>query len=95
MGLSPQELLDWVKIVGPILTFIGLILTWTGINVAVRRGRRELTANLLYNWSRDLDWAASRAIELAKELPEDVVALIDGKKKHRYPSHFTMASFLC
>lgn len=78
--MPPDWLQQWAKVFGPVLTFGGLFLTWIGILSAVRRGRRELTANLLYNWSRDVDWPASRAIELARDLPEDVVKSIEQRK---------------
>src|SRR5689334_4541548 len=78
---------------GVVITFLGVSATLIGVFIAARnikegvnRGRRELTANLLYNWSRDVDWAASRAIELAENLPMQIVDVIIRKDKTSIPA---------
>jgi hypothetical protein len=73
-----------ISLISAILAFIALSFTARGLFIAVERGRRELAANLLYNWSRDEDRAASRAIDLCKQLrPEDEAAIKLIKEKRK------------
>lgn len=78
-----------------ILAFCGMIIAVGSLLVATRslllnleRSRRELAVRLIYDWANHLDWATSRAIRIATELPSDVVSSIGKRKPTKVPSKF-------
>jgi hypothetical protein len=84
-----QFLQYWSPVIGPLITALGVLIAAVSLLRGLERGRRELAVNLIYNWTKDLDWVSDRAINLAKTLKSDVIEQIRNKEGVSIPTvHF-------
>src|SRR5437868_1484114 len=70
----------WAPVVSILIAAIGTLIAASAILQNLERGRRELAVNLIYNWANHTDWATNRSITIAKELSEEEIKAINGKR---------------
>jgi hypothetical protein len=58
----------WLKIIGPSITFLALLVAASTLLRNLERARRELAVKLMWDWSGEFTWETSRAIALAVSL---------------------------
>ena len=90
---GPSEIVKWL---GGIVAFFSLLVAAISLRQNLERERRTLAVRLIYDWAGDLDWATSRALELAPELQKEQVSAIFGKEEAYIPArHYdSIASIL-
>lgn len=71
------DIAELLKVLAPV---VSILIAASAILQTLERGRRELAVNLIYNWANDTDWATSRSISIAKELPGEVINEINSKR---------------
>lgn len=81
-GVFVTELADLLKVMAPV---VSVLIAASAILQNLERGRRELAVSLIYNWANDTDWATSRSITIAKELPDNAIQEINGKRTASIP----------
>jgi hypothetical protein len=81
------ESLYWaVEFLKVLIPTASVLIAASAILQTLERGRRELAVSLIYNWANDTDWSTSRSINIAKELPPDVITKIDDKEGASIPA---------
>jgi hypothetical protein len=70
-------ILEFIQVIAPV---IAILIAASTVLQTLERARRELAVNLIYNWAKDTHWVESRAINVAKELPKEVIADIYHKR---------------
>jgi hypothetical protein len=83
----------WAPVISAAVSAIAVVVTATGVVVAAAnilrsldRSRRELAANLFYNWAKDIDWITSRSLDLATKLHTQTIENIKKKLPTTIPS---------
>src|SRR5262245_45861457 len=83
MAISLADVAEALKV----LAAVGSVLfAASAILQTLERARRELAVSLIYNWANHTEWATSRAVAIAKELPETAICNINAKRSASIPS---------
>jgi hypothetical protein len=80
------EILKVLVLVGAPVASV--LVAVSAILQTLERARRELAVSLIYNFANQTSWATARAIEIATELPENVIHDIGAKRKASIPSDY-------
>jgi hypothetical protein len=72
----PFDLKTAIEVVGACTGIFSLLVTARAILLNLERSRRELAVKLIYDWANDIDWATSRSVKLATQLPPQIVSAI-------------------
>ena len=77
-----------IDVVGTFTAACGLLVAARTLLLNLERSRRELAVKLIYDWANDVDWATSRAVKIATQLPAPVVSSIGRREPTSMSTEF-------
>jgi hypothetical protein len=80
-----MSLADAAEILKVLVPVVSILVAASAILQTLERARRELAVSLIYNFANQTNWATARALEIATELPENVIHDIGAKRRASIP----------